>query len=86
MWGLKGTTELSLDRIIQSRSPTQPNPTQDHYWGDHPQSERVGEEERKRIILASSRKRADMLYPLKWKSIVLVFNKKNYLIYAVIGF
>ena len=34
-----------------------------------------GEEERKRTVLASSRKRADILYPLKWKSIVLVFNK-----------
>ena len=33
-----------------------------------------GEEERKRIILASSRERADILYPLKWKSIVLAFN------------
>ena len=27
-WGGKGTTEPSLDRIIQSCSPTQPNPTQ----------------------------------------------------------
>ena len=36
-----------------------------------------GEEERKRTLLASSRKRADILYPLKWKSIVLVFNKKK---------
>jgi hypothetical protein len=34
-----------------------------------------GEEEEKRIILASSRTRADIIYPLKWKSIVLVFNK-----------
>ena len=34
-----------------------------------------GEEERKKTVLASSRKRADVLYPLKWKSIVLVFNK-----------
>ena len=52
----------------------------DDNWGDHPQSERVGgEEERKRIVLCSSRKRADILYPLKWKSIVLVFNKKTFL-------
>ena len=29
-YGLKGTTEHSLDRIIQSRSPTQLNPTQYH--------------------------------------------------------
>ena len=34
-----------------------------------------GEEERKRTVLARSRKRADILYPLKWKYIVLVFNK-----------
>ena len=34
-----------------------------------------GEEERKRTVLASSRKRADILCSLKWKSIVLVFNK-----------
>ena len=34
-----------------------------------------GEEERKRTILASSRKRVNILYPLQWKSIVLVFNK-----------
>ena len=34
-----------------------------------------GEEERKRTVLASSRKRAGILYPLKWKYIVLVFNK-----------
>ena len=34
-----------------------------------------GEEERKRTALASSRKRAEILYPLKWKFIVLVFNK-----------
>ena len=47
--------------------------SKDSHWGDHPQSERVGEEER--MVLASFRKRADILYPLKWKSIVLVFNK-----------
>ena len=35
----------------------------------------LGEEERKRTVLASSRKRADILYPLKWKYIVLVLNK-----------
>ena len=34
-----------------------------------------GEEERKRTVLASFRKRADILYPLKWKYIVLVFSK-----------
>ena len=34
-----------------------------------------GEEEGKRTVLTSSRKRADILYPLKWKSIVFVFNK-----------
>ena len=34
-----------------------------------------GEEERKRTILASSKKRADIIYPLKWKYIVLVLNK-----------
>jgi hypothetical protein len=34
-----------------------------------------GKEEKKRNILASSRKRADILYPLKSKYIVLVFNK-----------
>ena len=34
-----------------------------------------GEEERKRTVLASSRKRADIIYPLKWQSVVLVFNK-----------
>ena len=33
------------------------------------------DKERKRTALASSRKRADILYPLKWKSIVLDFNK-----------
>ena len=44
-------------------------------WGHHLQSEHVGEEERKRTVLASSRKRADILYPLKLKSIVLVFTK-----------
>ena len=33
------------------------------------------EEESKRTVLASSRKRADILYPPKWKSIVLFFNK-----------
>ena len=32
-----------------------------------------GEEERKRTVQASSRKRADIIYPLKWKSIVLDF-------------
>ena len=34
-----------------------------------------GDEERKRMVLATSRKRADILYTLKWKYIVLVFNK-----------
>ena len=34
-----------------------------------------GEEERKRTVLARSRKRADILPPFKWKSVVLVFNK-----------
>ena len=34
-----------------------------------------GEEERKRTVLASSRKRANILYTLKWKSFVFVFNK-----------
>ena len=34
-----------------------------------------GEEERKRTVLASFKKRADILYSLKWKYIVLVFNK-----------
>ena len=43
-----------------------------------------GEEERKRFILASSRKKADILYPLKWKSIVLVFNNFFRVIYVVI--
>ena len=33
------------------------------------------EEERNWTVLASSRKRAAILYPLQWKSIVLVFNK-----------
>ena len=33
-----------------------------------------GEEERKRTVLASSRKRADILYSLKWKYVMLVFN------------
>ena len=33
-----------------------------------------GEEERKWTALASSRKRADIIYPLEWKSIVLVLN------------
>ena len=33
------------------------------------------EEERKRAILGSSRKRADIFYTLKWKPIVLVLNK-----------
>ena len=37
-----------------------------------------GEKERKRKVLASSRKRADILYPLKWKSFVLVFNSNIY--------
>ena len=31
-----------------------------------------GVEERKRTVLAGSRKRADILYPLKWKYIVFV--------------
>ena len=35
----------------------------------------LGEEERKRLVLASSRKKADNLYPLKRKYIVLAFNK-----------
>ena len=43
----------------------------------------LGEEERKRIVLASSRKRADIIYPFKWKSIVLVFNKLVCMIYVV---
>ena len=34
-----------------------------------------GEEQRKRTVLASSRKRAYVLYPVKWKYIVLFFNK-----------
>ena len=34
-----------------------------------------GVEEKKRTVLTRSWKRADMLYPLKWKSIVLVFNQ-----------
>jgi hypothetical protein len=34
-----------------------------------------GEEEKKRAVLASSRKRADILYPLKWKYIVFVLNE-----------
>ena len=33
-----------------------------------------GEEERKRMVLVSARKREDILYPLKWKYIVLVLN------------
>ena len=33
-----------------------------------------GEEERKRTVMASSDRRARIFYPLKWKSIVLVFN------------
>ena len=33
------------------------------------------EEKRKRTVLASSRKRVDILYHLKWKYIVLVFHK-----------
>ena len=33
------------------------------------------EEERNRTVQASSRKRVDIIFPLKWKSIVLVFNK-----------
>ena len=32
----------------------------------------LGEEENKREALASSRKRADIIYPLKWKYIVVV--------------
>jgi hypothetical protein len=43
-----------------------------------------GEEERKRIVLACSRKRADILEPLKWKYIWLVFNKFVGVIYVVI--
>ena len=43
-----------------------------------------GEEERKRIVLASFRKRADILYPFKWKYIVLVFNKFVGVIFVVI--
>ena len=34
-----------------------------------------GEEEKKKTVLVSSRKRAKILYRLKWKSIVLVFNR-----------
>ena len=34
-----------------------------------------GEEERERTVLASSKKRADILYPLKRKYIVLFSNK-----------
>ena len=34
-----------------------------------------GEEEKKRTVLPISRKRADILYTFKWKSIVLVLNK-----------
>ena len=44
-----------------------------------------GEEERKRAVMASSRKRADILYPLKWKYIVSVFNKFVCLIFFYIG-
>ena len=51
----------------------------DQDWGDYPQSEHDGEEERKKTVLASFRKRTDILHQLHWKSMVLLFREKKFL-------